>query len=161
MRISVRGGWIHLRFLRQDRLDRPIELVFIHNYAGVQFLLFQTHVVQSDGAGRELVTVRSALCAALSATPPAREAAQHGTEETQQSHFPGPFHWWLTPLSSKLASGKGPRTARRPQGLMLPQSKPPLSVYLICNSSRQSSSDTDIYVFKWKHAFLLLCIRMI
>lgn len=126
MRISVRCGWIHLRFLRQDGLDRPIELVFIHNYAGVQFLLFQTHVVQSDGAGRELVTVRSALCAALSATPPAREAAQRGTEETQQSHFPGPFHWWLTPLSSKLASSKGPRTARRPQGLMLPQSKLPL-----------------------------------
>lgn len=75
MGISVRRGCIQPGFLRQDGLYRPVELVFVHNYAGLQFLLFQTHVVQSDGAGRELVTVRSALCAALSATPPRMESS--------------------------------------------------------------------------------------
>lgn len=51
VRISVRRGGIHLGFLRQDGLDRPVELVFVHDDAGVQLLLFQTHVVRSDGAG--------------------------------------------------------------------------------------------------------------
>lgn len=51
VRISVRCGGIHLGFLRQDGLYRPVELVFVHNDAGVQLLLFQTHVVRADGAG--------------------------------------------------------------------------------------------------------------
>lgn len=50
--ISVRRRCIHLPLLRQNGLYRSVELVFVHNYAGVRFLLFQTHVVQSDGAGR-------------------------------------------------------------------------------------------------------------
>lgn len=89
VRISVRRGGIHLGFL-QDGLDRPVELVFVHNDAGVQFLLLQTHLVCSDGAGAGASWWRCALRSAPRSAPPlpARRAAQRGTKETQQSHFP-------------------------------------------------------------------------
>lgn len=86
---------IHLPFLRQNGLYGSVELVFIHNYTSVQFLVFQTHVYfilffQSDGCRRcresSLVIARSALCAGLSSTPPRMESnAVWGRGDTTSS----------------------------------------------------------------------------
>lgn len=81
---------------------------------------------------------------------PARNAAQRGTEETQQSHFPGPFHWWLTPLCSKLASSKEPRTPEA-SGADATAIKTSSQACLICtpHSSLHSSSNTDKVFMCW------------
>lgn len=87
--ISVRRRCIHLPLLRENGLYRSIELVFVHYYAGVRFLRFQTHVVLSDrqtAQGEQLVTVRCALCAGLSGTPPRMESsAAWGRGDTTSS----------------------------------------------------------------------------
>lgn len=84
--ISVRRRWIHLPLLWQNGLYRPVELIFVHNYTGVRFLLLQTHVVGRTVQRQQLVTVRCALCAGLSGTPPRMESsAAWGRGDTTSS----------------------------------------------------------------------------
>lgn len=52
--ISVRRRGVEFLFLRQNRLYRPVELVFVHHYASFQCLLFETHFQSIDGARRAL-----------------------------------------------------------------------------------------------------------
>lgn len=75
--ISVRLRCVNFPLLRQDRFYRSVELVFVHNDAGVQLLLFQTHVVRSDGAGR--AAGDGALC---SVRRTARHPAPYGKQRS-------------------------------------------------------------------------------
>lgn len=114
VRVSVRRRCVHVPLLRQNGFYRSVELVFIHYDAGVRFLIFQTHVEQSDKPRGQLVTVRCALCAGLSATPPRMEssAAWGRGDTTSSKSLPQTIsraHWWLEPLCRALASSHEPR----------------------------------------------------